>query len=136
MRSAQLPGADFIEAAISQMRGIRRGNEENAILSFNASHKNIKDAIKRGADLGKALTASALGDIAYACSAVTNMLVLSEEPNIDPDFVAKGKLLEDLLKRETFFRDLGSIAQAGTAINAEFKRRCNEALDTRVKTYR
>lgn len=135
MRSAQLPGADFIDAAISQMRGIRRGNEENAILSFNASHKNIKDAIKRGADLEKALTASALGDIAYASSAVTNMLVLSEEPNIDPDFVAKGKLLEDLLKRETFFRDLGSIAQAGTAINAEFKRRCNEALDTRVKTY-
>jgi hypothetical protein len=56
MRSAQLPGADFIGSAVSQMRGIRRGNEENTILAFNASHKNIKDAIKRGADLEKAMT--------------------------------------------------------------------------------
>ena len=50
MRSASLPGAEFIDAAVNQMRGIRRGNEENAILAFNASHKNIKDAIKRGAE--------------------------------------------------------------------------------------
>ncbi len=38
MRSALLPGADFIDSAVSQMRGIRRGNEENAILAFNACH--------------------------------------------------------------------------------------------------
>jgi hypothetical protein len=66
MRSASLPGADFIDAAVSQMRGIRRGNEQNAILAFNASHKNIKDAIKRGADLENALTVSALADIEIA----------------------------------------------------------------------
>ena len=135
MRSAQLPGADFIDSAVSQMRGIRRGNEENAILSFNASHKNIKDAIKRGADLEKALTVSALADIENARAAVATMPTLVEEPNLDPGFVEKGKLLEDLLKRETFFRELGPIAQAGTAISAEYKRRYNEALDSRVKTY-
>lgn len=135
MRSASLPGADFIDAAVSQMRGIRRGNEENAILAFNASHKNIKDAIKRGADLEKALTASALADIENARAAVATMPTLVEEPNLDPIFVEKGKLLEDLLKRETFFRELGPIAQAGAALSAEYRRRYNEALDARVKTY-
>jgi hypothetical protein len=40
-----------------------------------------------------------------------------------------------LLKRETFFRELGPIAEAGTAISAEYRRRYNEALDARVKTY-
>ena len=135
MRSASLPGADFIDAAVSQMRGIRRGNEENAILAFNASHKNIKDAIKRGADLEKALTPSALADIANARAAVATMLILVEEPDLDPKYVDKGKLLEDLLKRETFFRELGPIAVEGTAINTEHKRRYNDALDARVKAY-
>ena len=64
MLSAQLPGTEVIDGALSQMRAIRRGNEENAILSFNASHKNIKEAIKRGADLAPALTESASGRVA------------------------------------------------------------------------
>jgi hypothetical protein len=135
MRSAQLPGVDFIDAAVSQMRGIRRGNEENAILSFNASHKNIKDAIQRGADLAKALTDAALKDVEHARGAVSTMPTLVEESDLNPGFVEKGHLLEDLLKRETFFRELGPMAQAATAINGEYKRRYNEALDGRVKAY-
>jgi hypothetical protein len=135
MRSAQLPGIDVIDSAVSQMRAIRRGNEENAILSFNASHKNIKDAIKRGADLAKALTDTALKDIADARKAAASMPILTEEPDLDPAFIEKGAVLEDLLKKETFFRELGPIVQNSTDIRNEFKRRYDAALDARVKAY-
>ena len=93
------------------MRAIRRGNEENAILSFNASHKNIKEAIKRGSDLAPALTDAALKDIQQARQAVSIIPTLIEEPDLDPAFLEKGTLLDDLLKRETFFRELGPIAK-------------------------
>ena len=135
MRSAQLPGVDFIDSAVSQMRAIRRGNEENTILTFNASHKNIKEAIKRGADLAPALTETALKDIQEAREAVSIIPTLVEEPDLDPAFVEKGALLDDWLKRETFFRDLGKIFKTASEIQAEYKRRYDVALDGRVKAY-
>jgi hypothetical protein len=125
MRSAQLPGIDLIDSAVSQMRAIRRGNEENAILTFNASHKHIKDAIKRGADLGPALTEAALKDIEHARKAAVTMATLNEEPDLDPVFVEKG----------TFFRELGLISKTASDIQSEYKRRYDAALDARVKAY-
>ena len=38
------------------MSGIRRSAESQVILTFNASHKNLKEAIKRAAELDQALT--------------------------------------------------------------------------------
>jgi hypothetical protein len=135
MRSAQLPGTDVIDGALNQMRAIRRGNDENAILSFNASHKNIKAAIKRGADLATALTDNAVNDIYKARSAAAILPILVEEPDLNPAFVEEGALLDDLLKRETFFREFGPIAKSAAEIQGEYKRRYDVALDGRVKAY-
>jgi hypothetical protein len=135
MLSAQLPGTEVIDGALSQMRAIRRGNEENAILSFNASHKNIKEAIKRGSDLAPALTDTALKDIQQARQAVSTIPTLKEEPDLDPAFLEKGTILDDLLKRDTFFRELGPIVKTASEIQAEYKRRYDAALDGRVKAY-
>ena len=40
--------------------------------------------------------------------------------------------VEDLLARETFFRELAAIEQHATAIEAEYDRRFSEALDARI----
>jgi hypothetical protein len=135
MRSAKLPGTDVIENALNQMRAIRRGSEENAILSFNASHATIKEAIKRCGDLRNVLTDYALTDIEEAREALARARVLKEEPDLDPSFVEKATVLEDLLKRETFFRELGRIAKHSEEIRLEYERRYDAALDNRVKTY-
>ena len=42
------------------MKAILRGSEDNAIATFNASHRSIKDAIKRAAELDQALVGAAL----------------------------------------------------------------------------
>ena len=57
----RLPGAACLEGAIGQMKAILRGSEDNAIATFNASHRSIKDAIKRAAELEQALTEPRLG---------------------------------------------------------------------------
>src|SRR5205823_555650 len=100
---------EIVENAVSQMRAIRRGSEENAITTFNAGHKSIKDAIQRGADLARALTEPALRDVERARAAVAKLPLLLQEPDLDPMIPARGRELEDLLKKETFFRDLAAI---------------------------
>lgn len=135
MRSAQLPGADVLENAVDQMRAIRRGNEENAILTFNASHKSLKDAIKRGSDLAGILDDFTLKAIATAREATKLVPILEEEPDLDPAYPEQGKILSDLLSKETFFREIGPITNAATFIEMEYKRRYAAALDARVKAY-
>jgi len=135
MRSAKLPGIDVIDSAVNQMRAIRRGSEENAILSFNASHASIKEAIKRGGDLKGALNETTLADIEDARRALTLVPALQDEPDLDPAFAKKAVDLEDLLNRETFFRELGPIAQNSSDIRVEYKGRYDAALDGRVKAY-
>src|SRR5262249_10155594 len=51
----RLPGAAVLEDALGQLRAIMRGSAENAIGTFNASHRGIKDAIKRARELRQAL---------------------------------------------------------------------------------
>jgi hypothetical protein len=135
IRTARLPGSDVIENAVSQMRSIRRGSEENAIATFNAGHKSIKDAIQRGADLGRVLTEPALRDIERARAALAKLPVLLEEPDLDPAIAARGHQLKDLLDKETFFRELAAIDQSALTLATEFKRRFGAALDVRVATY-
>ena len=60
---------------------------------------------------------------------------MKEEPDLDPVFLEKGTLLDDLLKRDTFFRELGPIAKTAAEIQGEYKRRYDATLDGRVKTY-
>ena len=52
----RLPGAAVLDGAIGQMKAVLRGSEDNAIATFNASHRSIKDAIKRATELDQALS--------------------------------------------------------------------------------
>ena len=131
-----LPGVDVLESAASEIKSIRRGSDENAITTFNASHRSIKDAIKRAADLSTALTAPALHDLDRAKRVVvTDLPVLRDEPDLDPAIASKGAELEDNLSKETFFREIAAIEQAATAIQSDYKKRYNAALDGRVDAY-
>jgi hypothetical protein len=42
----RLPGADVLRSALDQMRSIRTGKEDHAILTFNGAYKELKEAIK------------------------------------------------------------------------------------------
>jgi hypothetical protein len=118
------------------MKGILRGSEDNAIATFNASHRAIKDAIRRAVELDQVLTAPHLHDLERARKARAELWsFLSQESDIADELRTRAGVLEDLLARETFFRELPAIEQHAKAIEDEYEQRFKEALDARVDVY-
>lgn len=132
----RLPGGAVLENAIGQMKAILRGSEDNAIATFNASHRAIKDAIKRAVELEQALNEVRVRDLDRARTTLSvSWSFLREEPDIGEELRGRAAALEDLLARETFFRELAAIDQYAKAIRSEYERRYEEAQDARVSAY-
>jgi len=131
-----LPGGGALEGAMGQMKAILRGSEDNAIATFNASHRSIKDAIKRAVELDQALSEPRLQDLERARLTLSAAWpFLSNEPDIVEETRVKATVLEDLLARETFYRELPTIEQHASTIEAEYERRYDDAMSARVAAY-
>ena len=132
----RLPGGMVLENAIGQMKGILRGSDDNAINTFNASYRSIKDAVKRAIELEQLLTEPSLRDLERARVAKDVLWAfLERETNIQEDLRTKAGALADMLARETFFKDLSSIEQHSTVIESEYERQFNEAIEERISEY-
>ncbi|MGH8655265.1 MAG: BREX system P-loop protein BrxC, partial [Gammaproteobacteria bacterium] len=132
----RLPGGNVLEGALGQMKAILRGTVDNTIATFNASHRSIKEAIQRGAELEQALTEPRLRDLERARQALdTAWPSLQQEPDLPEELRTKAEALEDLLARETFFRELPTIEQHTRAVETEYDRRYEEALQARIEAY-
>src|SRR5690606_3643483 len=104
--------------------------------TFNASHRAIKDAIKRAVELEQVLSEPRLHDLERAREAQSNLWTfLEQEADIADDLRMCATELEDLLQRETFFKELPAIEQHTRALELEYQRRFDEALDARVAAY-
>ena len=132
----RLPGAAVLDGAIGPMKAVLRGSEDNAIATFNASHRSIKEAIKRATELDQALSGPRLRDLERAREALRMAWpFLRNEQNVNEDLRGKAVELEDLLARETFYRELPTIEQHASAVDAEYARRFDEALEARTASY-
>lgn len=131
-----LPGRAPLDNAVSQMKAILRGSEDNAIATFNTSYRGIKEAIRRSVELGKVLHESRLHDLDRARQALTLAWpVLRDEHNLPADIHSRAEHLADLLERETFFRELPAIDQHTRAIELEHARRFDDAQQARLDAY-
>ena len=136
LASNALPGADVLGEALSQMTAIRKSAESQVILTFNASHKNLKEAIKRAAELNQTVTAAQIEDIKRARRALADRWpFLESEPDIGETERQHAEQLEDILGRETFFRDLPELDQHTRAIEEAFEVRRVAAAESRSKAY-
>jgi Family of unknown function (DUF6079) len=132
----RLPGGGVLEGALGQMKAILRGSEDDAIATFNASHRSIQDAIRRAAELDQSLSEPRLRDLERGRMAIGSAWpFLRQEANIGEDLSAKAAALEDLLARETFYKELPSIEQYASAIENEYELRYEEALSARIAAY-
>jgi hypothetical protein len=132
----RLPGAGILEAAAGQMKAVLRGSEESAIATFNASHRAMKDAIKRSTEIEQILSESRLGDLERARRALAIAWPeLQGEEGTLVDLESRATDLADLLRRETFYRDLPAIEQHARAIELEYTRRFDDAQQARIEAY-
>ncbi len=131
-----LPGKEMLQEAIDQMRAIRGGTEDDAITTFNAAHKGIKEAIKRGSELKSVLTEPALLGLKRAKAVLNDTWPFLDQEQDLPDGLAdSAATLADLLARETFFRELAAIGQAAAVIRSEYDKRFDTALTARANAY-
>lgn len=136
LNTHRLPGGAVLDGAVGQMKAILRGSEDNAIATFNTSHRAIKDAIKRAVELEQVLNEPRLHDLERGRKAQGVLWgFLSQESDITDELRTRASSLEDILARETFFKELPSIEQHAKAIETEYARREDEALDARVGAY-
>jgi hypothetical protein len=132
----RLPGISVIEAALGQMKAMLRGSDESAIATFNSAHKTIQEAVLRAAELEQALTEPRLHDIERARQALEIAWpFLKEEPGIAPELASRAEQLEELLRRETFYRDIPAIEQHARALELEYSRRFDDAQQARIDAY-
>lgn len=132
----RLPGGTVLENALGLMKAILRGSEDNAIATFNTSHRAIKDAIKRAVEVDHVLTEPVLHNLERARNAYgTLWSFLVKESDISDDLRTRAASLEDLLARETFFRELPAIEQHAREIEVAYDKRFREALDMRIAAY-
>jgi len=131
-----LPGATTLQEALDQLRVLRVGSEDDAILSFNSGHKALKDAVKRAAELRTALTDPRLQDLARARRAIeVSWPVLEQEEGLPDGLAERAAALGDLLQRETFHRELPAIDQHTAAVETEFRTRFKAAAEARATAY-
>jgi hypothetical protein len=136
LTSHRLPGGVVLDAALDQMKAILRGSEDNAIATFNTSHRATKEAIKRAVELDQILTEPRLHDLERARKARANLWsFLSQEADVSGDLRARAEALKDLLERETFFKELPAIEQHAKAIETEYGKRHEQALNARIDAY-
>lgn len=132
-----LPGAEVLRTALDQMRSIRSGKEDHAILTFNSSYNELKEAIKRGAELGQVLTEPRLHDIDRARNVLDVMWpFLKDEPDVTDEDREHAEKLEDLMARESFFRELPAIDQHARALEQAHRHRHQEAAEARAAAYK
>ena len=136
LRENASPGVDVLRGSLDQMRSIRSGKEDNAILTFNTAHKEIKEAVKRSAELAQALTTPRLHDLGRARKALDALWTfLQDESDLNPSHREHADKLRDLMAKETFFRELPAIDEHTRALETEFKRRHDAAAQARAEAY-
>ena len=132
----RLPGSSMLEVALGQVKGILRGSEDGAIATFNSSHRSIREAIKRASELEQCLDEPHLHDLERARHALaTAWPFLDQEPDVSDELRDKAATLQDLLKRESFYKELPAIDQNTQAIEAEYDKRFEDAIAARMAAY-
>ncbi|WP_295400597.1 BREX system P-loop protein BrxC [uncultured Thiocystis sp.] len=131
-----LPGGEVMAAALNNIVGFRRQRDCQALKAFTACHQELKEAIKRGAELAKALTEPALHDLSRARQALDRLWpILENEPDLGDGDRNHVEQLQDLMARESFYRELPSIDQHTKALETAYQARLQQALNARSQAY-
>ena len=136
LQRRDLPGSERLSEALGSMREIRAAADTRTLQLFNGAHKLVQEANERGRELLEMLTEGALDDLTEARTTLETLWpVMRAEPESDPALTEHAEALGDLLKRETFFRDLAEIGSRARAIRDAHEAAWTAAADARKEAY-
>lgn len=131
-----LPGGELFASAVSQLEQMSSANEEETILSFAGGHAKIKDAISRAADINKTVAEPQLQILDNARQTLGREwpFLLTEESTQEDDRKC-AEDLEDLLGRETFYREIPKIDQLSHRLSNLYQAAFRAAVTARSECY-
>ncbi|MDT0631439.1 BREX system P-loop protein BrxC [Rubrivirga litoralis] len=131
-----LPGRDVLAGALDQLRAVRSGSGQSAVLTFLSAHHQIAEAVKRAADLEAALTEPRLDILDRARQTLQAQApVLRAEPDLPPEVADAAGHLDDLLRRELFFQSLPEIERHAGTLRSAYDARFEQASTDRAAAY-
>ena len=131
-----LPGSAILADCLDLMRGIRNGTAEQAINVFRSGYKQLKETIKRANEINSAISETRLADCRRARAALADLWpFLNTEPGIVYSVRKAAEDLDDLMLRETFFKELPAIDQNTRPLEQEYKARQQQAVQARADAY-
>ena len=136
MVTHQFPGASVLKECLDQIHAIRRGNDEQTITGFRATYNQIKEGIQRANDLRDALTEPRIHDWKRAQASIQSAWpFLQGEPDLEESTKEAFALLDDVMRKETFFREFPAIDQSARTIEEDYRARHKAAADARLAAY-
>jgi hypothetical protein len=131
-----LPGAPVLQECLELMRGIRNGTDDQAIVSFRASHKKVKEGMRRATELTSVLNDTQLANCRRARRALDELWpFLDTEADLADSVRQAAQELRDLMARETFFKELPAIDQKARALEEDYQARYQKAVTSRAECY-
>ena len=116
------------------MKAILRGSEDNAIATFNASHRSIKDAIKRAAELEQALRSRASTTWSgRGRRLATAWPFLSQEADVATSCGPRPRRSKTCSRARPSIGSCRRSSSTPGRIEAEYDRRFDEALEARSR---
>ena len=131
-----LPGGAVLKQAMDAIRELGGATSDRVILAFNASHAQLKEAFKRSGQLTNAVGEAALELLNQAQEILhAEWPALRAEEELEEAVGECGRQLEDLLLKETFFRDLADIERCAATVRSAYNTLHREAVASRCSDY-
>ena len=132
----QLPGSELLQEAIDQISLIRSGNEELIIQTFNSAYQQLKEAIKRAAELSQSLTETNLYVLDRAKKVTQKYWpALQADGELDDSLHETVSQLQDFRAKETFFKYLPEIDQHTKQVEESYQQRHAAVAEARASAY-
>lgn len=137
LQQNHLPGGELLSNAISQMEQISTAGEEDTILSFSTGYAKMKDALARAADISQTIDDPQLHTLGRARTATCQYwpFLDGEENTTDRDR-QQATELQDILQKETFYKELPRIDHCTAHLEQLYKSAFEAAVQQRATAYR
>jgi hypothetical protein len=136
LQQNNLPGTDLFTSGISQMEQIVAADEEETILSFASGHAELKDALARAADILSTIAEPQLQTLGRARRVLEHYWpFLSQEADAAQEDSECAEKLSDLMKKETFYKELPSIDQHAGRLEGLYDAIFKDSVQVRSECY-
>ncbi|MDC0935231.1 BREX system P-loop protein BrxC [Pirellulales bacterium] len=137
LQQNQLPGGELLLTAISQMEQISTAGEEDTILSFSTGYAKMRDALARAADINQTIAEPQLHTLSRARTANGQYWpFLDGEEGTSEDDRQQATELQDILQKETFYKELPRIDACTGHLEQLYKSAFDAAVQQRSTVYR